>query len=112
MTVRILGVMMYFRRARGSISVVTLIEVLRCIEEEKRAEIKGLLEQSFDVVNLNNKVVTTYCTLNQKLMERGETMPDADLIIAATAISHDLYLKTGDKHFERLKAVGLQLIKL
>ena len=77
----------------------------------ERAEVKRLFEESFDVLNLDNKFIS-YCALCEKLMERGETMPDADLIIAATAISHDLYLKTGDKHFERLKAVGLQLIKL
>jgi len=43
----------------GRITVVTLIEVLRGIEDEKRTEIKGLLEDSFDRVNLDNKVITT-----------------------------------------------------
>ena len=99
------------RYEAGAISVVTLIEVLRGIEEERRADIKELLEQSFDIVNLNNEVIKNYCNLYHKLRERGETIPDADLIIAATAISHNLPLKTGDKHFERLKNFGLQLIK-
>jgi len=96
----------------GSITVVTLIEVLRGIEDERRTEIKGLLEDSFDLVSLDNKVVTTYCTLYHKLRKKGETIPDADLLIAAAAISHDLPLKTGDKHFERLEAFGLRIIKL
>ena len=96
----------------GRITVVTLIEVLRGIEDERRTEIKGLLEDSFDRVNLDNKVITTYCTLYHKLRETGETIPDADLLIAATAIAHDLPLKTGDKHFERLEAFGLKIIKL
>jgi tRNA(fMet)-specific endonuclease VapC len=100
------------RYEAGAISVVTLIEVLRGIEEERRAEVKGLLEQSFDLLNLNNEIITNYCTLYHKLRESGETIPDADLIIAATAISHDLPLKTENNHFERLKNIGLQLIKL
>jgi len=108
----VIGLLRERRYEVGAISVVTLIEVLRGIEDDKRAEVKGLLEESFDIVNLNNKVVKTYCDLYHMLSERGETIPDADLIIAATAISHDLSLKTGDKHFERLKAVGLQLRKL
>lgn len=98
------------RYEAGCITVVTLIEVMRGIEDEKRTDIKGLIEESFDVVNLDNKVVNTYCTLYHKLREKGETIPDADLLIAATAISHDLPLKTGDKHFERLKAFGLRIV--
>jgi len=108
----VIGLLRERRYEAGAISIVTLIEVLRSIKDEMREEVKGLLEQSFDIVNLDNKVITTYCTLDQKLRDRGEKIPDADLIIAATAISKNLQLKTGDKHFERLEADGLQLKKL
>ena len=107
----VIGLLRERRYEAGALSVVTLIEVLRGIEDEKRAEVKELLEESFDVVTLNNKVIATYCTLYLKLRKIGETIPDADLLIAATAISHDLPLKTGDKHFERLKPFGLRIIK-
>jgi len=30
-------------------------------------------------------------------------LPDTDLLIAATAIAHDLCLETNDDHFQRLK---------
>jgi predicted nucleic acid-binding protein len=36
-------------------------------------------------------------------------MPDADLLIAATAISHNTMLRTGDEHFARLVDLGLRL---
>lgn len=36
-------------------------------------------------------------------------LPDADLLIAATAIAHDLILETKDAHFLRLKSFGLRL---
>ena len=36
-------------------------------------------------------------------------MPDADLLIAATAIAHDLILETKDAHFLRLKVLDLKL---
>ena len=94
----------------GCFSIVTLVEVLRGIEDEKRLEVKNLLEESFDMVNIDNKVVIAYCTLYQKLREKGETIPDADLLVAAAAISRDLPLKTGDKHFERLKTLGLKIV--
>ena len=97
------------RYEAGSISTVTLIEVLRGIPHEKRTEIKGLLEQSFDTKRLDNEAIVAYCALYDKLRETGETIPDADLLIAATAISHDLPLKTRDRHFERLTSHGLSL---
>ena len=99
------------RYEAGCFSIVTLVEVLRGIGDESRLEVKKLLEESFDVINIDNKVVITYCTLYQKLREKGETIPDADLLVAATAISRNLPLKTADKHFERLKALGLRIIQ-
>jgi predicted nucleic acid-binding protein len=96
----------------GCITIITLIEILRGIEEERRTEIKELLEESFRVINIDNEVVKTYCTLHDKLREKGETIPDADLLIAATALSHELTLKTADKHFERLKESGLKTIPI
>lgn len=95
----------------GYISIITLIEVLRGVQDEIRMDVKKLLEESFDMINLDNKVIITYCILYQKLRENGETIPDADLLVAATAISSDLNLKTRDKHFERLKPLGLRIIQ-
>ena len=97
------------RHEVGVISVVTLIEVLRGIETTKRAKVKELVEESFTIVSLDNKVIETYCNLYQKLKEEGATVPDADLLIAATAIYRSMNLKTRDKHFERLRDLGLKL---
>ncbi len=36
-------------------------------------------------------------------------LPDADLLIATTAISRDIPLKTGNQHFQRLREFGLRL---
>lgn len=93
----------------GAISTITLIEVLRGVKAEKRAEVKRLLEESFKVLGIENEVVETYCNFYQRLRDEGTAIPDADLLIAATAISQDATLKTGDKHFERLKKLGLKL---
>jgi predicted nucleic acid-binding protein len=93
----------------GGISVVTLIEVLRGLEAEKRAQVKKLLEESFDVQSLDNEMIETYCTLYRKLKEEGRSIPDADLLIAATAMSKNMTLKTRDEHFERLEEFGLKL---
>jgi predicted nucleic acid-binding protein len=93
----------------GAISTITLIEVLRGLDAEKRAKAKELLEESFNMQVIDNKIIQTYCSLYQKLRNEGIQIPDADLLIAATAISNNMPLKTGDEHFERLKTYGLKV---
>ncbi len=97
------------RFEQGSISVITLVEILRGLEEKKRPQVKELLEESFAVKGLDNRAVLTYCNLYRKLKEAGASVPDADLLIAATAISHNMMLMTGDEHFARLVDLGLRL---
>ena len=93
----------------GAISIITLTEVLRGLEARKRVKVKELLEESFNLLNLDNDVIETYCNLYHKLKEEGIPIPDADLLIAATAMSHHIALKTKDEHFERLRHLGLKL---
>jgi tRNA(fMet)-specific endonuclease VapC len=93
----------------GITSSVTLIEILRGIETKKRPRVKQLLEESFNLLSIDNKTIETYCTLYHKLKEEGASLPDADLLIAATAIAYNLPLETKDEHFQRLKPLGLKL---
>ena len=94
----------------GSISIITLIEVLRGLEAGKRAQVKKLLEESFNIQGLDNEIIETYCNLYRKLREDGASIPDADLLVAATAISRNTMLKTRDEDFERLGELGLKLV--
>lgn len=83
--------------------------MLRGVPREKRAEVKLLLEESFEPIGLDNEAILTYCSIYEALRERGEAIPDADLLIAATVISRDLTLKTGDHRFRRLEEFGLKI---
>ncbi len=98
------------RYESGSISIITLIETLRGVAEGERSKIKRLLEESFEVLNLDNEVIETYCNIYDELKSEGELIPDADLIIAATAISKNLGLKSKDKHFAGLRKLGLEVV--
>ncbi|MEM3402468.1 MAG: type II toxin-antitoxin system VapC family toxin [Candidatus Hadarchaeales archaeon] len=98
------------RYEAGAISVLTLIELLRGLTAEKRTQTKKLLEESFTVLGIDNKIIEIYCSLYQEVKRRGMLLPDADLLIAATAMSHGLALKTANKqHFKRLEKLGLKL---
>ncbi len=93
----------------GYVSVITLIEILRGVGEEKRGEVKQLLEEAFDVIPITNPVIEIYCMLHSHLKEKGTTLPDADILIAASAIAEDLILLTRDKGFSRLEKMGLKI---
>lgn len=91
------------------ISFITVLEVLRGIDDKKRLLVRQLLEESYAVLNLDNSTIETYCKIYRKLKEDGNLLSDSDLIIAATAIAHNLVLETKDAHFIRLKPFGLKL---
>jgi len=55
------------------------------------------------------ELARAHCSLYHQLKEEGILVPDADLLIAATAMSHHIALKTKDEHFERLRHLGLRL---
>jgi tRNA(fMet)-specific endonuclease VapC len=97
------------RYTPGIITPITLIEILRGIETKKRSRVKQLLEESFSLLNINNRTIETYCNLYSTLKQEGNLLPDADLLIAATAMAHNLTLETKDEHFQRLKTFGLKL---
>ena len=101
----ILGMLRERRHEMGAVSIITLIEVLRGLEAGKRPKVKELLEESFNVLSLDNKVIKNYCNLYRRLKKKGVSTPDADLLIAATAISRNMTLKTRDEHFERLREI-------
>lgn len=93
----------------GAISVITLLEMLRGVNEEKRNELKKELEAAFPIIPLRNDVILEYCKLYRKIREEGKLVPEADLLIAATAIATNLTLKTKDKHFLNIDKHGLRL---
>ncbi len=98
------------RHEQGFISPITLIETLRGIEHSKRTKIKELLEESFYLLNLDNEIIEKYCEIYSKLKKEGNLLPDADLLIGATAMAKGIPLETDDVHFQRLKSLGLELI--
>jgi predicted nucleic acid-binding protein len=93
----------------ADISIITVIEVLRGLEAAKRDRVKRLMEESFNIQGLDNETVEAYCNLYRKLKEEARSIPDADLLVAATALSRNMTLKTKDEHFQRLRKLGLKL---
>ncbi len=93
----------------GGISIISLIEMIRGIESKERKQVKYFLESSYKVYPLENDVILTYAELYNDLKKDGNLIPEADLLIGATAIARDLPLMTKDAHFSRLEKYGLTI---
>lgn len=91
----------------GKISIITLIQLLRGIPEEKRLTLKTSLEELYNVETLSNEIILEYCKLYTTLKIEGLLIPEADLLIAATTIANKDELVTIDFHFKRLEKHGL-----
>lgn len=60
------------------------------------------------VLTLNRTIMRRFARLRGELRRRGQLIPDPDLLIAATALHHDLTLITGNRrHFERVPDLRL-----
>lgn len=93
----------------GAISVITLLELLRGVGIDKRRNVKVLIEEVYQVEPLDNAVILEYSSLYQALKEAGQPIPDADLIVAATAKTRNYELLSRDRHFDRLGDHGLKI---
>ena len=98
---------------RGSaISLITYGEIYEGIyygKEHERHEkgFTGLL-QIVDVLRLNQPILQEFAHLRGALRAQGQLIGDFDILIAATALQHDLVLVTHNlRHFSRIPNLKL-----
>ena len=88
----------------GSISVITFIEVLRGIEnEQKRKKSRTLIEETFDILDVDKAVATSYVEMYFESKKKGKAVSEADALIAATARTKGEILLTLDKDFQKFE---------
>ena len=93
----------------GFITPMIVLEILRGFEKEKRLPMKQRLKKSFTVIDMDDEITEAYCEIYRKLKQDGTLLPDADILIAATAIAHNQPLETNDDPFQRLRGLGLEI---
>jgi len=95
-----------------SISIITVMEIIRALDKNKRLKVLEQLKKTYTIYPLDENVALEYSELYYKLKEKGSLMSDLDLIIASTAKAHDEELITKDKDFLRLNdLIKINLIK-
>jgi predicted nucleic acid-binding protein len=71
--------------------------------------IRSFLQQ-LRILGLNDPIMVRFAEIRSHLRRQGQLIPDLDLLIAATALEHDLTLLTFNiRHFRRIPQLKLYL---
>jgi len=63
--------------------------------------------RAFAVLGLSDPIMERFARLRAEFRRQGVRIPDFDLIVAATALHHDLTVLTNDAHFRRVPGLKL-----
>lgn len=97
-----------------SISIITYGEIYEGIYfgQDSKTTQRGFLQflRGVNVLPLNRTAMKEFARIRGKLRQEGKLIGDPDIMIAATAITNNLVLITGNKKdFQRIE--GLELFK-
>lgn len=90
------------------ISAVTLMELYYGAYKSKKVESNlakvRKIENSLEIIPISQDLVETFGLLKVRLEAMGTPLDDFDLILAATALSHNFILVTNnERHFRRIE---------
>ena len=76
--------------------------------ESNLAKIKTL-ETSLEIIPLGSEVVEVFGMCKAKLEKKGTPLDDFDLILASSALTHNLVLVTNNlKHFKKIEGLKIE----
>ena len=66
-------------------------------------------KKASEILAIDWAVIDIAADMYANLRRQGEILPDADILIAATALANDCVLVTGnEKHFRRIKGLEVE----
>lgn len=99
-----------------SMSIISLAEVYEGIfgsrnQERHQQALNEFLASDLDVLEVTEDICKVFAQERSKLRKQGLLIGDFDLLIAATALYHNLTVLTNNrKHFERIE--NLEIISI
>lgn len=95
------------------ISVITLMELYYGAYKSKKVESNlakiKTLETSLEIIPLGSEVVEVFGMCKAKLEKKGTPLDDFDLILASSALTHNLVLVTNNlKHFKKIEGLKIE----
>jgi len=91
-----------------AISVITYGELVYGAKKsshiEKNLAVTYRIAELFPVIDIDRSIMDVFAAIKSNLERKGNIIEDMDILIAATALSHNLILVTNNvKHFEKIK---------
>ncbi len=100
------------QHGRFTISVITKYEIQRGLKAKNAKKQMEAFERFCvrnEILPIDEETAERGSTIYAELASRGELIGDADILIAATAMIHDLGLVTNNhKHFGRIKDLHVE----
>jgi tRNA(fMet)-specific endonuclease VapC len=96
-----------------NVSAVTLMELYYGAYKSQKiannlAKVKTI-ENSLEIIPVNREMIEIFGVLKSDLEKVGKPLDDFDLILAATAMSHNLIIVTNnEKHFGRIDGLKME----
>ncbi len=96
-----------------SISVITYGELVYGAKKSKHIE-KNLavtyrIAELFPVIDIDRSIMDVFGEIKSNLERKGNIIEDMDILIAATALSHNFILVTNNvKNFEKIKDLRIE----
>ncbi|MHC4873585.1 MAG: PIN domain-containing protein [Planctomycetota bacterium] len=102
-----------YEREPKSLSVITYGELIfgahKSAKPVKNLAVVHRLKEIFPVIDITTAIMDTFGNLKALLVKEGSVISDMDLLIASTAITHNLTLVTNNsKHFSRIANLDIE----
>ena len=100
----------YLTQRRAAVSAITVFELFAGVSSEKHRRRRTELVDLVRIIPVDGSIAGRAAELFTGLRRQGITIDNEDLIIAATAIEHDLAIYSGNvRHFESIPGVRLHI---
>lgn len=101
------------RNASLCVSVISLMELYYGAYKSQRVESNlakvKTIEKTLKAIQAGEEVVELFGMLKSKLEAKGQPADDFDLVIASTALAHNLILVTNNtRHFQKVEGLRLE----
>lgn len=101
------------RNASLCVSVISLMELYYGAYKSQRIESNlakvKTIEKTLKTIQAGEEVVELFGMLKSKLEAKGQPADDFDLVIASTALAHNLILITNNtRHFQKIEGLRIE----
>jgi tRNA(fMet)-specific endonuclease VapC len=95
-----------------SISVITYYELLRglkAIDNKRKLHLFQDFMSLCQIIDIDSQIAENASDIYDVLRRKGQLVEDADILIAATALAHELILITDNTaHFKRISGISFE----